>query len=253
MANLIICKYNKFGYCKFGEKCRKQHIKEICFEKSCEISQCNQRHPKVCRYYRNYGRCKFSPCAFKHEDHANYNETVDKEIKTLHEKFLALEKAILGKNEEIEELTNKILSIEHTLFENFNKIIEEKLEAFEKKLFEKIEGKLKTFSDFMGEAAGSIDDLVVELNDDMGNISIESEGNALLRTFDNPFQFKCNFCDFQAKSERGLKSHKTRKHENCDWCEFICDSNSEMKKHKMDKHTIAYSKEVLQGFIGKSP
>ena len=62
-----------------------------------------------------------------------------------------------------------------------------------------------------------------------------------------------NVCDFQVKSERGLKSHKTRKHENCDWCEFICDSNSEMKKHKMDKHTIAYSKEVLQGFIGKSP
>ena len=125
MADLIICKYNKFGYCKFDEKCRKQHIKEICFEKSCEISQCNQRHPKVCRYYRNYGRCKFSPCALKHEDHADYNKTVDKEIKTSHDKFLALENAILGKNEEIEELTNKILSIEHTLFENFNKIIEE--------------------------------------------------------------------------------------------------------------------------------
>ena len=99
----------------------------------------------------------------------------------------------------------------------------------------------------MGEAAGSIDDLVVELNDDMGNITIESEENALLRTFDNPFQFKCNFCDFQAKSERGLKSHKTRKHENCDWCEFICDSNSEMKKHKMDKHTIAYINPIKPG------
>ena len=121
-------------------------------------------------------------------------------------------------------MTNKIQSIEHTLFENFNKIIEEKLETFEKKLFEKIEQKLKTFSDFMGEAAGSIDDLVVELNDDMGNITIENDENTLLRTFDNPFQFKCNFCDFQAKSERGLKSQKTRKHEICDWCEFICDS-----------------------------
>ena len=105
----------------------------------------------------------------------------------------------------------------------------------------------------MGAAAGSLDDLVVELNDDIGNITIESEENGLLRTIDNPFQFKCNVCDFQAKSERGLKSNKTRKHESCDWCEFICDSNSGMKKHKMDKHTIAYSKEVLQGFIGKSP
>ena len=95
MAAFLICKYDKFGYCKLGEKCRKQHIKEICFEKACDVSQCKQRHPKACRYFRNYGRCKFSPCAFKHEDHVIYNETVDKEIKTLHEKFLALEKAIL--------------------------------------------------------------------------------------------------------------------------------------------------------------
>ena len=81
----------------------------------------------------------------------------------------------------------------------------------------------------MGAAAGSLDDLVVELNDDIGNITIESEENGLLRTIDNPFQFKCNVCDFRAKSERGLKSHQTRKHENCDWCGFIC--NSEIKKH----------------------
>ena len=88
----------------------------------------------------------------------------------------------------------------------------------------------------MGAAAGSLDDLVVELNDDIGNttIEIESEENGLLRTFDNPFQLKCNVCDFQATSERGLKSHKTRKPKSCDQCEFICDSNSGMKKHKMD-------------------
>ena len=51
----------------------------------------------------------------------------------------------------------------------------------------------------------------------------------------------------------GLEFDKSRKHENCDWCEFICAEESEMKKHKMDKHTIAYSKEVLKGFIAKSP
>ena len=82
--------------------------------------------------------------------------------------------------------------------------------------------------------------------------TIESE-DQLLRTFENPFKFKCNICEFTAKSDRGLKSHKTRQHENCDWCEFICAEESEMKKHKMDKHTIAYSKEVLQGLIAKSP
>ena len=63
-------------------------------------------------------------------------------------------------------------------------------------------------SDFIGEAA-----------------TIESEINGLLRTFDNPFQSKCNVCDVQAKSERWLNSDKTRKHENSDWCELICDIN----------------------------
>ena len=130
MADLLICKYNKFGYCKFGEKCRKQHNKEVCLEQSCGISQCNLRHPKVCKYYRNYGRCKFFPFAFKHEDPGQNSEIVDKEIKTLNDKLLALEKAIICKNEEIEELTTKILSIENKSFENRNEIIDEKLKSF---------------------------------------------------------------------------------------------------------------------------
>ena len=105
----------------------------------------------------------------------------------------------------------------------------------------------------MGEACTLIDDMVVEVNDDIGNITIKGEENQLLRTFDNPFKFQCYICEFIVKSDRGLKSHKTRKHENCDWCKFICKEESEMKKHKMDQHTIEYSKEVLQGLIGKSP
>ena len=70
------------------------------------------------------------------------------------------------------------------------------------------------------------DDLVVELNDDIGNITYESEDNMLLKTFNNtlnPVDFKGNLCDFAAKLERGLKTHNTRKHDNCDWCDFIFD------------------------------
>ena len=116
----------------------------------------------------------------------------------------------------------------------------------------KMEKALESFSHFMGEAASSIDDLVVELNDDIGNIIIENE-NQLTRTFDNPFRWKCDFFDFIAKSERGLKTHITRKHEICDWCEFVCADKSEMTTHKMEKHRLQYSKEVLEGYIGKSP
>ena len=61
---------------------------------------------------------------------------------------------------------------------------------------------------------------MVELNDDIGNITFESEDNMLLKTFNNPSNpvgFECDNCDFAAKT------HKTRKHSKCEWCEFICD------------------------------
>ena len=219
-----ICLFNKFGYCKFGQKCRKYHINEICSEKTCDILSCNQRHPKVCNYFRNYGRCKFSPCAYKHGNFASNDlENKSREIKIISERLLALEKVIADKNEEINELGVIIENLEKKFSENN---IDDKLEAFENQLMGKIEKALESFSHFMGEAASSIDDMVVELNDDIGNITIESEDNNLLRTFDNPFKFKCDICEFIAKSERGLKSHKTRKHENCEWCDYICNSKS---------------------------
>ena len=271
MAAPILCLFNKFGYCKFGETCKKNHINKICDESSCEIETCKQRHPKVCKYFRNYGRCKFSPCAFKHEVPVNHNSKLEKDIEDLTAKIQALEKIIVIKEKQIDEITNNLLEMEkklsETSIESDVETFDEKVEAFEEKLFEKFDEKLEAFqeqmfenikekieiySKFMSETCTSIDDMVVELNDDIGNITIESE-DQLLRTFDNPFKFKCNICEFTAKSDRGLKSHKTRKHENCDWCEFICAEESEMKKHKMDKHTIAYSKEVLQGLIAKSP
>ena len=106
---------------------------------------------------------------------------------------------------------------------------------------------LEFFQDKFNVLNEDIDDLAVDLNDDIGNLTLDHEENSLEQTFKNPFLgFKCDFCEFVAKSERGLKTHKTRKHLNCEWCEFICIDDSEMKKHKMDKHTLQYSVELLQ-------
>ena len=257
MTAPTICLFNKFGYCKFGERCRKHHIYKICEESSCEIFSCRQRHPKDCRYFRKFGRCKFSPCAFNHETvvHGNVCEDMRKEIKILSDKILALENVISCQNLQIEEMNTKIQNIETKLTQKdenslFEKI-EEKLKHIEKK-FELVDETNETFSNFVVNTCSNIDDLVVELNDDIGNITIENE-NQLTRTFDNPFRWKCDFCEFIAKSERGLKTHITRKHEICDWCEFVCADKSEMKTHKMEKHRLQYSKEVLEVYIGNSP
>ena len=33
---------------------------------SCDLSNCMLRHHNTCKWYREFGRCKFNPCAFKH-------------------------------------------------------------------------------------------------------------------------------------------------------------------------------------------
>ena len=46
MAADSICLHNKFGFCKHGERCRNQHVQEICENKECRVSECRKRHPR---------------------------------------------------------------------------------------------------------------------------------------------------------------------------------------------------------------
>ena len=63
-----ICKHNKFGFCKFGDKCQFRHINDLCLIKNCNVGACENRHPKFCYYQKNYGRCKFTTfCKYSHE------------------------------------------------------------------------------------------------------------------------------------------------------------------------------------------
>ena len=67
--NSAVCDHNKYGFCKYGLKCRQKHINTKCENPTCEIKTCHQRHPKECRFYRSYGRCKFGTfCLYEHKD-----------------------------------------------------------------------------------------------------------------------------------------------------------------------------------------
>ena len=74
-----VCDHNKYGFCKFGDRCRQKHIDIKCENQTCEIKTCIKRHPKECRYYRSYGRCKFGTyCLYEHIDEKNnLREEVD--------------------------------------------------------------------------------------------------------------------------------------------------------------------------------
>ena len=63
----LVCKHFKFGHCKFRLHCRYRHVDVLCEDSSCDINTCEKRHPMICKFYYNYGRCKFSPCSYKHD------------------------------------------------------------------------------------------------------------------------------------------------------------------------------------------
>ena len=68
MAGEFVCLFNKFGHCKYQDRCRKIHIGSICERNQCEIAKCQERHPGECNFYKEFGRCKFGEyCSFQHK------------------------------------------------------------------------------------------------------------------------------------------------------------------------------------------
>ena len=121
--------HNNYGYCKYKEECRKKQVNIIWEDLSCEISKCMARHPKPCKLYSHYGKCKFDPCAFKHVENFTSIESMKKENEKM------LEEAIKGLDDKVVDysgLDEKLLAVEKRLdhFVLMEKEISEKDAAF---------------------------------------------------------------------------------------------------------------------------
>ena len=57
-----ICQHHKFGYCRFKDQCKKEHLKEKCQSLSActEVKSCNKRHPKACKRFVFEKFCRFN-------------------------------------------------------------------------------------------------------------------------------------------------------------------------------------------------
>ena len=228
MATHNVCKYNKFGYCRFKDTCRNFHSNEICEKYSCNITSCNQRHPRECRYYREYRRCKFNPCKFKHVTHSPYDESEILKLREDHLKSVArleeiekilnernkLENTIKNCNDRLEAFENQIQVMEQNISKNEREIdLMKNNETDDKNLLKKrsilqrlvdIEEKNvekdKTI-EFLSERVESLEGKLKQVQ--------ESENNDV----DNLKLVPCEYCDFSAKNQRGLKLHMNAKHE----------------------------------------
>ena len=107
------CFFDDSGFCKYAEKCRKQHSKSICLNQKCD-KKCTSRHPKPCKYEDN---CKFFAkqiCAFKHVTRA-YDDielvTLKQQIESLKLKNENMESQVIKLDKEITNLNEFRLNL----------------------------------------------------------------------------------------------------------------------------------------------
>ena len=107
-----VCRFSKFGYCKYKENCRKIHFNEICKETRCATKSCSKRHPKMCRFFQFYGNCKFGEfCHYNHdlkENNCGSSERIDKLEKTVTDFKMKLQES----DNLLKQLDSEILSLQ---------------------------------------------------------------------------------------------------------------------------------------------
>ena len=200
MNSETVCWYNKFGYCKFGDKCFRKHENRICENVQCPIWDCPLRHPKNCRYFQEFHYCKFGTfCKFNHkieESRIAKKELIDlqKEIKSLEDKIKHMEIEIESKTKEIKKMKED--------FENERK----EKDASNLKEYEWVRNEWHVtqmlFDSFK-------EDMVYKYGYDSNADTSEEEIES--NTDENT---TCDICGFKSKSKGGLKTHITKKHRN---------------------------------------
>ena len=256
-----VCRYNKFGYCKFSDKCRLRHNDVICSEKNCNLFNCEKRHPKMCTFHRDFGRCKFTTyCRYNHEKHKDIKENNDK-IKEMETRLHAVE------NKKNDQKSDKIKNLE-TRLENLQENINNKDQEFEKKI-NMFENKIETLLKVLEEKDLVINKLGKKIDDFEGKVKVIASIEKELKEFvkinenqdvrdvhqkkkDEEEKFQCQNCDFKATSTHGLKVHIKRKHTSylaeklpikCDICDekFKYLDDKQWEKERIDEHRIAHS------------
>ena len=65
------CRYFNVGYCKYKERCKFKHPEQICkeyLERKCNGGNCENRHPKACKWVDSKTGCKRKQsCDFSHD------------------------------------------------------------------------------------------------------------------------------------------------------------------------------------------
>ena len=213
MAAQNVCHYNKFGFCKYKERCLQIHIDDLCDDFDCDAKMCNRRHPRECKYFRYYKRCKFDPCKFTHIDNVSENFDQIRKIKD------NIDVKIAEIDDKINKLNDQMKAMENQPKENiqtdneFIKTIENKLAVFEnnleilKKTVCEKESFIITLEDKLSKVVEANIEQEKKIEKLGQQVTVISESSLNAKNI-----FKCRNCDFETNSEKGLKHHTSKKH-----------------------------------------
>ena len=149
-----------------------------------------KKHPKLCRYYRDYKRCKFTVgCLYKHENQYDIFEKIEKKLEEVKCNHNSKDIQNITKNveEKLKSMENLIELQKKQIEENNSKIacLELRLDEFEKKFSNEKKSKDRKVKD-------------------LENL-IKIKNEKALKDI-----FKCDNCGFETTSERGLNVHIKR-------------------------------------------
>ena len=112
----VVCRFHQFGYCRFQERCRRKHINETCENENCSSRECPKRHPRICKYFREFNRCKFGDfCNYRHKYFISNSNNNDDTIRELNEKICTHGDRMVDLEKDNDVLRNRVSQLEKEL------------------------------------------------------------------------------------------------------------------------------------------
>ena len=191
--------------------CRKQHVDVLCEDSPCDPAVCIKRHPKECKYYNNYKRCKFNPCKFAHMENQMNDEKLTEVIEKVNnieeilKEKLNLEIKMREYDDKIKEYDDKIDALENNIrdMETSERHLVRKKNILQRLVdLEKTDVEKDTKINLLLEKVEKLEEVISQTN----NSKQCESGNRCE-------SIQCEYCDFAAKNQRGLQLHVKAKHE----------------------------------------
>ena len=256
-ATINFCNFYKFGFCKFGGKCRKIHHIEICEQNFCEnVKFCEKRHPRRCYYYCAYGFCKFgTDCKFLHKFQlskppAKKDSKQEEENEALKEELFELH----VKHERLQDQLDNLMETQ-SKHDDLNK-----------------DAVTNEIDNFKNEFVHILNDKNVIINNQaikMAKLSLEighlQQENSITK---QTKCYACDICDFESEQKQNLLIHRQENHGHlieseseteesdyddspcptyhCDLCDYSAMYPDNVAFHYGDNHGIKMSWEEAE-------